>query len=117
MNIFRRAGLYLIRKKVRSVLLFLILLSMGVFMLTGFSIRQSAGRAAEDMRRSISTGLNIEMLSLPGDEIYDLSYNEEGDLVRSLKIPLITESVAEELASIDGVSGYYSEMGAEMLYR
>lgn len=116
MNIFRRAGLYLIRKKVRSVLLFLILLSMGVFMLTGFSIRQSAGRAAEDMRRSISTGLNIEMLSLPGDEIYDLSYNEEGDLVRSLKIPLITESVAEELASIDGVSGYYSEMGAEMLY-
>ncbi len=116
MTIFRRAGLYLIRKKVRSVLLFLILLFMALFMLTGFSIRQSAGQAAEDMRRSISTGLNIRMAAVPGEEIYDLDHNEKGELVRRLKIPLITESVAEELASIEGVSGYYSEMGAETLY-
>lgn len=116
MSIFRRAGLYLIRKKVRSVLLFLVLLSMGLFMLTGLSVRFSAGQAAEDMRRSISTGLKIDMLPVSGEEIYDLTYSEEGELIRTLKVPLITESVAEELASIEGVSGYYSEMGADTLY-
>ncbi len=116
MSIFRRAGLYLIRKKVRSVLLFLILLFMGLFMLTGFAVRHSADRAAEDMRRSISTGLQIKMASIPGEEVYDLSHNEKGELVRKLKLSLITESVAEELSSIEGVSGYYSEMGAETLY-
>ncbi|MDO4274288.1 MAG: ABC transporter permease [Eubacteriales bacterium] len=116
MNILRRACLYLSRKKIRSVLLFLILLTMGLFMLVGLSIRSSAGKAAADMRKSISTGLNLEMNNIPGNEIYLSTYNEDGELVRTLKLPLITESVAEELASIEGVSGFYSEMGAEMLY-
>lgn len=116
MNVFKRAFLYLIRKKMRSLLLLLLLFFMGLFMLTGLSIRHSAGQAAEDMRKSISSGLEIKMDEVPGDEIYAASYNEDGELVRTLKHPLITKSVAEELASVSGVSGYYSEMGAEMLY-
>lgn len=116
MNVFKRAVLYLVRKKVRSILLFLLLFFMGLFMLTGFSIRHSAGQAAMDMQKSISSGLEVKMLSVPGEDIYALSHNEDGELVRTLKHPLITKSVAEELASIPGISGYYSEMGAETLY-
>ena len=116
MNVFKRAVLYLVRKKVRSILLFLLLFFMGLFMLTGLSIHRSAGWAAKEMQKSISSGLEIKMFEVPGDEIYTISHNENGELVRSLKKSLITESVAEELASISGVSGYYSEMGAEVLY-
>lgn len=116
MNVFRRAILYLVRKKARSILLLLLLFFMGLFMLTGLSIRHSAGQAAKDMQENISTGLEIRMSEVSGAEIYDLSYDENGELVRSLKKALITESVAKELASIPGISGYYSEMGAETLY-
>lgn len=116
MSVFKRAILYLTRKKMRSILLFLLLFFMGLFMLTGLSIRSSADQAAEEMRKSISSGLEIKMAAVPGEEIYAISYNEDGELVRTLKHPLITESVAEKLSLLPGVSGYYSEMGAEMLY-
>ena len=116
MNVLKRAVLYLTRKKARSILLLLLLFFMGLFMLAGLSIRAGAGQAAEDMRKSISSGLEIKMDAVSGDGIYTTSYNEKGELVRTLKHSLITESVAERLASIPGVSGYYSEMGAEMLY-
>lgn len=116
MGIFQRAVLYLTRKKMRSILLFLLLFFMGLFMLTGLSIRSSTDQAAEEMRKSISSGLEIKMNAVSGEEIYATSYNDDGELVRTLKHPLITESVAEKLSSLPGVSGYYSEMGAEMLY-
>lgn len=116
MGVFKRAILYLTRKKMRSILLFLLLFFMGLFMLAGLSIRSGADQAAEEMRKSISSGLEIKMNAVSGEEIYTTSYNEDGELVRTLKHPLITESVAENLSSLPGVSGYYSEMGAEMLY-
>ena len=116
MNVFQRAILYLVRKKVRSILLFLVLFFMGLFMLTGLSIRSSADRAAADMQKTIATGLDIKLLSFDGSRMYELSYNEQGELVRTLKPALITESVALELTSVEGVSGYYSEMGASTLY-
>ena len=116
MNVFKRAILYLIRKKVRSILLLLLLFFMGIFMLAGLSIHSGAEQAAEKMRKSISSGLEIKMNTVSGDNIYTTSYNEKGEMVRTLKLSLITESVAKKLSTIPGVSGYYSEMGAEMLY-
>ena len=77
MGVCRRAFLYLIRKRARSILLFLLLFSLGLFMLTGLTIRSSAGRAAEDMRKSISTGLEIIMDQMPEDQIYSMSYNDK----------------------------------------
>lgn len=116
MNVFKRAFLYLIRKKVRSILLLLLLFFMGLFMLAGLSIHSGANQAAEEMRKTISTGLEINMDPVSGEEIYTARYNKDGELVRELKHSLITKSVAEKLSSIPGISGYYSEMGAEMLY-
>ncbi len=116
MSVIRRSCLYLFRKKVRSILLYLILFAMGLFILVGLSIRSSADRAAQDMRKSISTGLEIRMAELSGDRIYDISYNDKGEIVRTLKLPLITESAAEELTSIEGAGGYFGEQGAETMY-
>ena len=57
MGVFKRAFLYISRKKARSFLLFLIMLLMGLFMLVGVLIRSSAAKAAEDVRKSITTGV------------------------------------------------------------
>lgn len=69
MGVFKRAILYLTRKKMRSILLFLLLFFMGLFMLAGLSIRSGADQAAEEMRKSISSGLEIKMNAVSGEEI------------------------------------------------
>ena len=116
MNILKRSFLYLIRKKVRSILLFLILFVTGLFLMSGLSIRSTTNQAAEKMRSTIPAGLKLEPVNLSGPEVYDTSYNEAGELVRKVKLPLITLSVAKELASLPGVNGYYSSMGSSILY-
>ena len=116
MNILKRSFLYLIRKKVRSILLFLILFVTGLFLMSGLSIRSTTNQAAEKMRSTIPAGLKLEPVNLSGPEVYDTSYNEAGEIVRKVKLPLITLSVAKELASLPGVNGYYSSMGSKIWY-
>lgn len=117
MNVFHRALLYLIRKRTRTILLFLLFFFMGLFMLSCWSIYKSARAAEESMRKNISTGLELRLsTSLSGADVYELNHNKNGEIVRSLKLPLITTSIADELANLPGVSGYYSEQGTSILY-
>ena len=116
MGVFKRACLYISRKKARSFLLFLIMLLMGLFMLVGVLIRSSAAKAAEDVRKSITTGVVFQLTDISGDSIYQLVPNEEGEMVRTLKVPLLTRSKLKEILQIDGVQGYYTQMGHETLY-
>ena len=37
-------------------------------------------------------------------------------MVRTLKVPLLTRSKLKEILQIDGVQGYYTQMGHETLY-
>ena len=116
MGICRRACLYISRKKARSIILFLIMFLMGLFMLVGVLIRTSAAKAAEDVRKSITTGVVFQLIDVAGGSIYQLVPNEEGEMVRTLKVPLLTRSGLEEILKIDGVQGYYTQMGYETLY-
>ena len=61
MGVVKRAYLYVMRKKVRSILLFLIFFVSGLFLLTGLSIKQGAKKAAEDVRKTLTAGLRIEI--------------------------------------------------------
>lgn len=116
MNILKRSFLYLTRKKVRNILLFLILFVTALFLMSGLSIRSTTNQAAEKMRTTLPACLKLQPVNLSGPEVYDISYNEAGEIVRTVKLPLITLSVAKDLASLPGVSGYYSSMGSRILY-
>lgn len=74
MGIFRRAFLYITRKKMRSLLLFLIFFVTGLFLLTGNSIKRSAKEAAEDFQKTLKTGVRVEMTggsSIECEETFD----------------------------------------------
>lgn len=116
MGIFKRAYLYVTRKKVRSILLFLIMLVTGLFLLVGLSIRASAQKAADEVRKTMNTGLVLEMNPISGEHLFELAQNEDGEMERRLKVPLLTQSKLEQLLDIDGVCGFFSEMGHETLY-
>ncbi len=116
MGAVKRAYLYITRKKARSILLFGILFVMGIFLLTGLSIRAGAKQAADEVRRTITTGIVMELMPMDGSKVYELSFNEEEEIVRSVKIPILSESQIEQLLKIEGVEGYFTEMGYRTLY-
>ena len=54
MNLWRRAYLYTVRKKGKSVLMLLILLMMSTMMLTCLSIQSASDKAALDIRKALT---------------------------------------------------------------
>ena len=61
MNIFKRACLYVTRKKGKTALLFNILLIMATFVLTGLSIWQASEAAQLDLRRSLGGKFDVHV--------------------------------------------------------
>ena len=91
MGIGRRAYLYVMRKKIRSILLFLIFFVAGLFMLIGISIRQSAWAEAEDFRKTLSAGIKIESYVPDPHSIMEERINEDGEKEIIYSAPLIRE--------------------------
>lgn len=62
-NVVKRAGLYVIRHKVKSLILFLLLTVIATFVLTGIAVQSSVENEARDVRASVSGKilLNIDM--------------------------------------------------------
>ena len=59
MSIFKRAFLYVVRKRGKTILLFAILLIMATFVLTGLSIWKAAEAAQLDLRQSLGGEFDI----------------------------------------------------------
>lgn len=116
MSMAKRALLYLSRKKVRSLILFVMMFVMGLFFLVGISIRISAGKVAEEVRKSITTGITIQAAPVGSNLLFDVVTNEDGEKEAIMKVPLITESKLPQLLEVEGVSGYYMDVGHDILY-
>lgn len=117
MGVWRRARLYLFRKKARSVILFLILSVMGIFLLAGVAVRMGADKAAEEVRRNMTSGLVLERIfALNSDDLYTSWYDEDGLEVVDAKAKLFSETVMEEVLKIKGVIGYYVQWSGWDLY-
>ena len=61
MSTWKRAFLYTVRKKVKTVILFLLLLAMSTFTLTGLSIYKAADNSASSLRQSIGGSIRLEL--------------------------------------------------------
>ena len=59
MSTWKRAFLYTVRKKVKTVILFLLLLAMSTFTLTGLSIYKAAENSASSLRQSIGGSIRF----------------------------------------------------------
>lgn len=116
MGIMKRAVLYVKGKKVRSVLLFVLFLAMGLFLLVGLSIRRSAVEEAEKVRKSLTTGVTIQVLPISGYDVFDITRNEKNEMVLTPKIPVLTRSKLSEIAKIEGIKGFYAGRGSLFLY-
>ena len=104
MNIWKRAGLYLIRKKYRSILLILLLFVMATLTVAGNSMRASAGQEIDMIRKNLGSSFVIA-----ADTNNQSLYEEQHDQEYSYSIftgKRITPQLVEEIISKEGVIDY-----------
>ena len=104
MSTWRRAFLYVIRKKVKTVLLFCVLLAMSTFILTGLSIYKATDDSALSLRQSVGGSIRLELDKNNGAN-WQYQQAAGGVMVEYVGTP-ITDRDIEKIMSIDGVKAY-----------
>lgn len=87
MNFVKRAYLYTTRKKVRTILLFSIILIMATLLIVCFSINSSSNMANANVRRALKCGFTVNAKTL-----------EKG----------LDENIVNQILNIDGITDSYN---------
>ena len=100
MGVCKRAWLYLVRKKLRSGILFVLLFAAGLFLLVGGSVRMGADLACEDIKKSLTSSIDITVKPVDRNEFYDITENENGQEVSTAKKEIFTGEKLEQILDI-----------------
>ena len=102
MNVYKRALLYVIRKKGKSLTLFLLLLLITVSVMVGISIRDGTAKAAENLRTTIGASFTMS------GNINNLDFCDNEAGYTAEKIPISLNTV-EQIRNIEGIKTYNAE--------
>lgn len=102
MNVYKRALLYVIRKKGKSLTLFLLLLLITVSVIVGISIRDGTAKAAENLRATIGASFTMS------GNINNLDFHDGEAGYTAEKIPISLNTV-EQIRNIEGIKTYNAE--------
>lgn len=109
MNFIKRAGLYCLRQRFRTCILFFILTLITAFILAGIAIRDAAVKAAADVKTAIGGKIELNL-----DEKGHMGSGQQNEwgTVYSYNGDLITPEIVEAVGKVDGVVDYNSESAA-----
>ena len=102
MNFISRAWLYIIRKKGKSILLFIILLVMATFVLTALALGNASNAAQMELRKSLGGSFLIGFDYTENNPYLKVESVVGGTLVYSTQ--QISPELVEQVRSIDGVN-------------
>ena len=105
MNIRKRAGLYLIRKKGRAALLFCLLFLMSINILIGFSLKESTERELDRLRLSMASGFILKA-NMDNEMYKEVTDYGNGATSTHYAGPMVTDEMIEKVLSLDGVEDY-----------
>ena len=104
MSIWKRAVLYLTRKKGRTILLFLYMAVMAVFILTAFSLKNAAEKELVKLRETFGTGF---VLKIDTENPANVTVVEENGTIDSMYTGTkITDEMIQKILELDGVINY-----------
>lgn len=106
MSFIKRAGLYCIRQRFKTVILFLVLMLISAFILTSIAVRDAAKGATADVQTAIGGKI---MLELDTDQNMGSSQQNEWGTVYGYDGDLITQEIVDAIKKVDGVVDYNSE--------
>ena len=102
MNFISRAWLYIIRKKGKSILLFIILLVMATFVLTALALGNASNAAQMELRKSLGGSFLIGFDYTENNPYLKVESVDGGTLLYSTQ--QISPELVEQVRSIDGVN-------------
>ena len=102
MNVYKRALLYVIRKKGKSLTLFLLLFLITESVMVGISIRDGTAKAAENLRATIGASFTMS------GNINNLDFHDGEAGYTAEKIPISLNTV-EQMRNIEGIKTYNAE--------
>lgn len=102
MNVYKRALLYVIRKKGKSLTLFLLLFLITESVMVGISIRDGTAKAAENLRATIGASFTMS------GNINNLDFRDNEAGYTAEKIPISLNTV-EQMITVEGIKTYNAE--------
>ncbi len=104
MSIWKRAALYLMRKKGRTIFLFLYMTVMAVFILTAFSLKNAAEKELSRLLETFGTGFVIKINT---ENPTNVTVIEENGTIDSRYIGTkITDEMIQKILELEGVTNY-----------
>lgn len=106
MSFMKRAGLYCIRQRFKTFILFFILTLIAAFMLTGIAIRDASVGATADVQTAIGGKIELDLdteghMGAGQKNQWGTAYSYNGDL--------ITQEIVDAIEKVEGVVDYNSE--------
>lgn len=106
MSFMKRAGLYCIRQRFKTFILFLILTLIATFMLSGIAIRDASVGATADVQTAIGGKIELNLdteghMGAGQKNQWGTAYSYNGDL--------ITQEIVDAIEKVEGVVDYNSE--------
>ena len=102
MNVYKRALLYVIRKKGKSLTPFLLLFLITESVMVGISIRDGTAKAAENLRATIGASFTMS------GNINNLDFHNGEAGYSTDKIPISLKAV-EQMITVEGIKTYNAE--------
>ena len=106
MGFIKRAGLYCLRQRFKTIILFLVLTLIATFILTGIAIRDASSGATADVQKAIGGKI---MLELDSEGNMGNGQQNQWGTVYGYNGDLITQEIVDAIAKVDGVVDYNSE--------
>ena len=107
MSFIKRAGLYCLRQRLKTVILFLVLTLIATFMLTGIAIRDATKSATADVQTAIGGKIMLD-IDMDG-HIGGGQQNQWGGTNYTYNGDLITKEIVDAIEKVDGVVDYNVE--------
>lgn len=104
MSIWKRAALYLIRKKRRTMLLFLYMALMAVFILISFSLKSAAKKELDRLLQTFGTGFVLKINTENPANIETIEIN--GHMDSTYIGTKITDETIGKILGLEGVTNY-----------
>lgn len=106
MGFIKRAGLYCLRQRFKTVILFLVLTIIATFMLTGIAVRDAAKGATADVQTAIGGKI---MLDIDTDGHMGGGQQNQWGTTYTYNGDYITDDIVNAIKKVDGVVDYNAE--------
>lgn len=103
MGIIKRAFLYVIRKRGKSILLFFVLFIMATFVLTGISIEKAAEQEQKNLRQTIGGAFELSPIFSESNPYFKVISDGEGGNELYTERPL-TKEIIDLVFATDGIT-------------